>query len=93
MGISQHLQGVSDTADLGSRTQNLGFTKAKSNSRKPCSIEGYDLSPACLGAQLGVWAEKVAPAAPDLAAVLSAWETLPAPIKAGIVAMVKAVPK
>jgi len=31
--------------------------------------------------------------AANLAAVLSAWETLPAPIKAGIVAMVKAVPK
>jgi len=51
------------------------------------------VSPDCLGAQLGVWAEKVATAAPDLAAVLSAWEALPAPIKAGIVAMVKAVPK
>jgi len=51
------------------------------------------MSPACLGRLLGAFAEKVAPVDPALAAVLSAWENLPDPIKAGIVAMVKAVPK
>jgi len=40
---------------------------------------------------LGALAESVAPVDSALAAVLLAWETLPAPIKAGIVAMVKAV--
>jgi len=35
-------------------------------------------------------AAEIAPAAPDLSAVLSAWAGLPEPIKAGIVAMVKA---
>ena len=54
-------------------------------SDNPC-----EASPACLGRLLGAFAEKLTTAAPDLAAVLSAWETLPAPIKAGIVAMVKA---
>jgi len=52
-----------------------------------------EIAPACLGRLLGAFAEKIAPADPNLAAVLSAWETLPDPIKAGIVAMVKAVPK
>jgi len=51
------------------------------------------MSPACLGRLLGAFAENVAPVDPALAAVLSAWENLPDPIKAGIVAMVKAVPK
>jgi len=36
-------------------------------------------------------AERLAPAAPGLAAVLSAWPDLPEAMKAGIVAMVEAV--
>jgi N-acetylneuraminic acid mutarotase len=36
---------------------------------------------------------EIAPLAPDLAAVLSAWPDLPEPIKAGIVAMVQSVKK
>ena len=44
-----------------------------------------------LGAFLGALAAGVAPTAPDLAAVLSAWQNLPEPVKAGILAMVKAV--
>jgi hypothetical protein len=39
---------------------------------------------------LGALAVKIAPAAPDLSAVLSAWNGLPDALKAGIVAMVKA---
>jgi hypothetical protein len=44
-----------------------------------------------LGAFLGALAARIAPASPDLAAVLSAWANLPEPVKAGILAMVKAV--
>ncbi len=52
-------------------------------------------SPEQLGAFLGAPAATPAPAAPsaadpDLAAVLSAWHNLPEPVKAGILAMVKA---
>ena len=44
-----------------------------------------------LGAFLGVLAARLSPDAPDLAAVLSAWPDLPDPVRAGILAMVKAV--
>jgi putative SOS response-associated peptidase YedK len=44
-----------------------------------------------LGAFLGALASETVPAAPDLAAILSAWPNLPEPVKAGIMAMVKAV--
>ena len=43
-----------------------------------------------LGALLGALAAEIAPVAPDLADVLSAWPTLPEALKVGIVAMVKA---
>jgi hypothetical protein len=43
-----------------------------------------------LGAFLGALAEQLVPTAPNLAAVLTAWPTLPEPLKAGIAAMVKA---
>jgi hypothetical protein len=39
---------------------------------------------------LGAFAAEIGPDCPDLAAVLSAWPRLPEPLKAGIVAMVKA---
>jgi hypothetical protein len=39
---------------------------------------------------LGALAAEIGPACPDLAAVLSAWPRLPEPLRAGIVAMVKA---
>ena len=50
----------------------------------------YDEGQGELGVLLGALAAEIAPAAPDLSAVLSAWAGLPEPIKAGIVAMVKA---
>jgi NAD(P)H-hydrate repair Nnr-like enzyme with NAD(P)H-hydrate dehydratase domain len=43
-----------------------------------------------LGGLLGAFAAEIAPADPDLAALLAGWPTLPDPIRAGIVAMVKA---
>ena len=43
-----------------------------------------------LGVLLGALAAEIAPAAPDLADLLTAWPTLPEALKAGIVAMVKA---
>ena len=43
-----------------------------------------------LGVLLGALASEIAPVAPDLADLLAAWPTLPEPVKAGIVAMVKA---
>ena len=43
-----------------------------------------------LGVLLGALAAEIAPDAPDLSAVLSAWASLPDAMKAGIVAMVKA---
>ena len=52
-----------------------------------------DAPPAELGAFLGALAERLSPAAPDLAAVLAAWPDLPEPVKAGIMAMVGAVGK
>ena len=42
------------------------------------------------GALGGDSVEKHAPADPDLAALITAWPTLPAALKSGIVAMVKA---
>jgi len=39
---------------------------------------------------LGAFAAEIAPLAPDLSAVVGAWEALPQAVKAGIVAMVKA---
>jgi len=42
-----------------------------------------------LGVLLGALAAEIAPVAPDLADLLTAWPTLPEPIKAGIVAMVQ----
>jgi hypothetical protein len=38
---------------------------------------------------LGAFAAEIGPAAPDLAAVVSAWLALPEALKAGILAMVK----
>jgi hypothetical protein len=39
---------------------------------------------------LGVFSAEIAPLAPDLADVLTAWPALPEAMKAGIVAMIKA---
>jgi hypothetical protein len=39
---------------------------------------------------LGAFAAEIGPAAPDLAAVVSAWPGLPEALRAGILAMVKA---
>lgn len=46
-----------------------------------------------LCAFLGALAENMAPTAPDLAAILAAWPDLPEPVRAGILAMVKATSK
>ena len=46
--------------------------------------------PERLAALLGAFAAEIGPAAPDLAAVISAWPGLPKALRAGIVAMVKA---
>jgi len=43
-----------------------------------------------LGVLLGALAAEITPFAPDLAGLLSAWTTLPEPIKIGMLAMVKA---
>ena len=43
-----------------------------------------------LGVLFGALAAEIAPVSPDLADLLTAWPTLPEPVKAGIVAMVKA---
>jgi len=42
------------------------------------------------GAESGALGAREAPVDPDLAAVVDAWPTLPAAIKAGILAMVRA---
>ena len=42
-----------------------------------------------LGVLLGALAAEITPVAPDLAGLLSAWATLPEPLKVGIMAMVK----
>jgi hypothetical protein len=44
----------------------------------------------CLGRALGALVAELAPSAPDLADLITAWPTLPEPLKAGIAAMVKA---
>ncbi|MHC4716932.1 MAG: hypothetical protein ACYS5V_08185 [Planctomycetota bacterium] len=65
-------------------------SKSRTPSAQPLETQAsYDTSPDRLGRALGAFAAKIAPVAPDLSAVLSAWASLPDPIKAGIVAMVK----
>jgi hypothetical protein len=46
--------------------------------------------PADRGAQSGAPATQTRPADPDLAALVVAWPNLPEPIKAGILAMIRA---
>ena len=63
--------------------------------RRKSTVTNADAStsqepPGQLGVLLGAFAAEIAPDAPDLADVLTAWPTLPEPVKAGIVAMVKA---
>ena len=81
----------SHTASGRNRTDNHRFTKAEAHSTTTVKTTTCgDTSPR-LGAPLGASAAELDPTAPDLAAVLSAWPTLPEPVKAGILAMVRVV--
>ena len=92
---NQRLQGILTKTAL----REVGLEPTTYALKEQCEISGtddetetYDMSPAAFGRALGAFAEKVAPVDPALAAVLSAWETLPEAVRAGIAAIVKATP-
>ncbi len=76
--------GVAELADAQDSKSCGSVSQAAAN------IGGYGKSPPDLGVLLGALAAEIGPVAPDLADLLTAWPTLPDPVKAGIVAMVKA---
>jgi hypothetical protein len=78
------LAGVAELADAQDSKSGVKFPQGVENTM------GCDDSRNQLGAFLGVLAARLAPAVPDLAAVLAAWPALPDALKAGIAAMVKA---
>ena len=74
-------------ATRGTRTRDLRFTKAplySSKRRKSRALNETEPPSAAPGAASGLECDS------DLAAVVKGWPTLPAAIRAGIVAMVKA---
>ena len=91
---------LSGGVDLGSRTQNLGFTNDGTDSDNPSNDTTYENPQQRLGHPLGAsletalvaLAERLSQIDSDLATILSAWVHLPAPIKASLAAIAKATP-
>ena len=68
----------------------FGFEVRKRTDVTTANTSTSESGPQALGALLGALAAEIGPSCPDLAAVVAAWPALPEPLRAGIVAMVKA---
>ena len=82
------------TAGGGTRTHTLlpeqDFESCAQLPQTPVSADTYETPPDCACQNLAQIAAEIAPVAPDLADLLTAWPDLPEAVKAGILAMVKA---
>ena len=67
-----------------------GLLNRSGHEATACQRDTSENDQAALGVLLGALASEIAPVAPDLADLLTAWPALPEPVKAGIAAMVKA---
>ena len=98
----KNIIGVSLDARIAEGDQSMTTTHTRRSPRRtPSDSPGVEIGLVPFSQQLPIGAvrpspentqlyQPIAPAAPDLAEVLTAWPTLPEALKAGIVAMVKA---
>ncbi len=67
--------------------KNSGWGGIRTHSQNAVNLSGMGQS----GAECGALVAQATPLAPDLAAVVDAWSKLPDAIRAGILAMIRAV--